>query len=614
MMSQTETNLGAAESAASPAASAVVDASGANPTPVTIVVPHALLENLAARFRPSSLCLMFLNNEGAVAFHDAAAGPFFQRFALPMLQHPDAMTRALRDHLAAQTANAPVTVWNGLPGVTIAAFPYVERRQKLGMLVLAGKSIDFKLGEDVVRVCNRLALDAIWLGQQADELAAYTAEAVQRQARLLLTMVRDQLRLAGLESELTSLSTQLANTYEELSLIYQISGGMRVNRRSVDFFKQTCVEAIGVMGLRGMGVALHCADKLGQEPVLYGPTALDTPTLTRLADELLAWMKARKTSLLVNDIARDKRLAWLAGSARRLLAVPMQRGDEVLGVMFGLDKEVGDFDSVDSKLLNSIANESAIYLENAVLFEDVHGLMMGLLHSLTSAVDAKDAYTCGHSERVAMLAKIIAQEAGLTDAEAERIYMAGLLHDVGKIGVPESVLQKPGRLTAEEFEQMKKHPAIGARILADVKQIQDIIPGVLHHHERYDGKGYPDGLAAQNIPLMGRIICLADCFDAMTSTRTYRKALPLEVTLADIRRCSGTQFDPGLTDAFLRIGMDRLREVVRHQESTARLDLRASAVLGGGAGGNSSGGPTPNAPTAESSAPIAAAIAAGKAA
>ena len=151
----------------------------------------------------------------------------------------------------------------------------------------------------------------------------------------------------------------------------------------------------------------------------------------------------------------------------------------------------GDFDSQDSKLLNSIANESAIYLENAMLFEDVHGLMMGLLHSLTSAVDAKDAYTCGHSERVAMLARQLTLEAGLGEALAERIYMAGLLHDVGKIGVPESVLQKTGRLTPEEFEQMKKHPQIGARILQDIKQISDMIPGVLHHHERYDGQGYP---------------------------------------------------------------------------------------------------------------------------
>jgi putative nucleotidyltransferase with HDIG domain len=242
-------------------------------------------------------------------------------------------------------------------------------------------------------------------------------------------------------------------------------------------------------------------------------------------------------------------------------------------VLFGIDKTTGgEFDSVDSKLLNSIANESAIYLENANLFDDVHGLMMGLLHSLTSAVDAKDAYTCGHSERVALLSRHLAMQAKLSDHEVERVYMAGLLHDVGKIGVPEVVLQKTGRLTAEEFEQIKKHPEIGARILQDIKQIKDIIPGVLHHHERYDGKGYPGGLAGEDIPLMGRIICLADCFDAMTSSRTYRKALPLEVALTELRRCSGTQFDPRLTEAFLQISGEQFRELIRnHQQQTKRL-------------------------------------------
>ena len=140
--------------------------------------------------------------------------------------------------------------------------------------------------------------------------------------------------------------------------------------------------------------------------------------------------------------------------------------------MFIVDKQGGEFDSVDSKLLNSIGNESAIYIENSVLFSDVHGLMMGLMHSLTSAVDAKDPYTCGHSERVALLSRHMSQQISLPDSEVDQIYMAGLLHDVGKIGVPESVLQKTGRLTAEEFEQMKKHPQIGARILADVKQMR----------------------------------------------------------------------------------------------------------------------------------------------
>src|SRR5213075_512217 len=120
---------------------------------------------------------------------------------------------------------------------------------------------------------------------------------------------------------------------------------------------------------------------------------------------------------------------WLGECAKQLIAVPLQRQDQVLGCLFGIDKQVGEFDSVDSKLLNSIANEAAIYLENAMLFEDVHGLMMGLLHSLTSAVDAKDAYTCGHSERVALISRHLAMEIKLDDADVEQIYMAGLLHD-----------------------------------------------------------------------------------------------------------------------------------------------------------------------------------------
>jgi HD-GYP domain-containing protein (c-di-GMP phosphodiesterase class II) len=537
-------------------------------------VPVTLLENLAARFRPGGLCLMLLRADGTVAWHDSAADTFFQRYVIAQVMLTDTGVSELRDSMESVTAASPVASWNALPGIALAGFPYVERRHLNGVLVLAGKSAGFRLGDEVVHVCNRIGIDGIWLNQQAEAMPGYSEDAIERQARLLLAVVRDQMRLNSLEHELTSISSQLTNTYEELSLIYQISGGMRISRRPADFFKQACLDSIEVVGVRAMGVALAAGDRADQEPVMYGPISLPPEKLGRLATELLAWMRRKKTSLLVNDLYTDKAFGWLGDHARRLLAVPLQRGDQVLGCLFCIDKDTGDFDSVDSKLLNSIANESAIYLENAVLFEDVHGLMMGLLHSLTSAVDAKDAYTCGHSERVALLSKLLAKEAGLTDHEVERIYMAGLLHDVGKIGVPEAVLQKPGRLTSEEFEQMKKHPAIGARILHDVKQIQDIIPGVLHHHERYDGRGYPDGLSGQNIPMMGRIICLADCFDAMTSTRTYRKALPLEVTLADLRRCSGTQFDPGLTEAFLRIPTDILRDILRQQDVAVRTDVR----------------------------------------
>jgi HD-GYP domain-containing protein (c-di-GMP phosphodiesterase class II) len=533
-------------------------------------LPTAVLENLAARVRGGGLFLILLGKDGSPVYHDPQAALFFQRYVLPLLQYGDPTDPGLLDRIQKLEIKSPVTVWNSFPGVILAAFPCVDRRQLIGTLVLAGRSVNFDLAEEVLRVCSRLGLDAAWLRQQAEELPAYNDDAIGQHARLVAGMLGDQLRLAGMDSELNSLSGQLANTYEELSLIYQISGGMRINRPASDFFKQACLEVLEVTGVQGLGVALSGENVPGQEPVLYGKLSLPPGTVHRLAAELIPLLRESKGPLLVNNLTNDKSFSWLAKHVHQLMAVPLQRQEVVLGCLFALNKSGGEFDSQDSKLLNSIANESAIYLENAMLFEDVHGLMMGLLHSLTSAVDAKDAYTCGHSERVALLGRHLVIEAGLGEAFAERAYMCGLLHDVGKIGVSESVLQKTGRLTPEEFEQMKKHPAIGARILQDIKQISDLIPGVLHHHERYDGQGYPANLVGENIPLIGRIICLADCFDAMTSNRTYRKALPLEVALTEIRRCSGTQFDPLLTEAFLRIGAEKFRQLLASNPGRVR--------------------------------------------
>jgi putative nucleotidyltransferase with HDIG domain len=194
----------------------------------------------------------------------------------------------------------------------------------------------------------------------------------------------------------------------------------------------------------------------------------------------------------------------------------------------------------------------AVAIENAKLYKDLRELFLGTVASLAEVIDAKSPYTHGHSIRVSNYAKEIANEMGLIKEEQETIELAGLLHDVGKIGVSEEIINKPGRLTDEEYGEMKKHPSIGADIIEKVKALKSIIPGVRHHQERYDGRGYPDGIKGNEIPLIARILAVADTFDAMTSDRPYRKRFEDEFALSEINKCAGTQFDPIIADAFLK--------------------------------------------------------------
>jgi putative nucleotidyltransferase with HDIG domain len=177
------------------------------------------------------------------------------------------------------------------------------------------------------------------------------------------------------------------------------------------------------------------------------------------------------------------------------------------------------------------------------------------IRALAEAIDAKDAYTRGHSERVAVYASRIAREMNLDKMLIERIYFAGLLHDVGKIGIPDAIITKPDRLNAEEYEEIKKHPEIGAKILEPVEFLDAIVPCVRHHHEWYDGsdRGYPDQLIADAIPLPSRVILVADTVEAMTSDRPYRNALPIDVVIEELHKYSGSQFDPVVVSAFLRL-------------------------------------------------------------
>ena len=175
------------------------------------------------------------------------------------------------------------------------------------------------------------------------------------------------------------------------------------------------------------------------------------------------------------------------------------------------------------------------------------------MNTLSNAVDAKDYYTNGHSIRVAEYSRLLAQRLGLSKDRQEEIYYAGLLHDIGKIRVPDSIIKKEGKLTDEEYEYIKLHPVSGYHILKEISASSDIAIGAKYHHERYDGKGYPNGLEGENIPEIARILGVADAYDAMSSNRCYRKALPQDVVRAEMVKGRGTQFDPNIADIMLDI-------------------------------------------------------------
>jgi response regulator RpfG family c-di-GMP phosphodiesterase len=217
------------------------------------------------------------------------------------------------------------------------------------------------------------------------------------------------------------------------------------------------------------------------------------------------------------------------------------------------------FDEGQRKLLRMVADRAAAAIENAKLYEDLKGTFRQTIRGLASAIDKMDRYTSGHSERVAAYAQLLALKMGLPEPQVEIIRQSALMHDIGKIGCVLN-LNKPGILSEREYEIFKRHPGYGKEILAPIEFLHPLVPGVHCHHERWDGNGYPLGLKGKDIPLMARIISVADVYDAMTSDRAYRKALPHEATMAEIRRCAGSQFDPTVASEFVETIEQHRRE------------------------------------------------------
>jgi len=387
------------------------------------------------------------------------------------------------------------------------------------------------------------------------------------------------------EQQIELVGTELAQTYEELVLLHKLSTNMKVTESDANFLQMACDCLTEIVFVEGIAILLERSIDDKQQLVVTAGSGLidiDEQTASILHSGLIEEINSGKEALLDSEVDSAFKYDW-PSNIKNIIAVPLyskekaeshfagrtQNGNYVMGLMIAINR-IGkqDFDSTDVQLFNSVASGCAVFIENGRLFKDLKELFIGSLKALTSSIDAKDKYTHGHSERVAFVSRWIAErlseQAQLDEEQIHIIYLAGLLHDIGKIGIEEAVLCKNGKLTEQEFSRIKQHPSIGAGILHEIKQMRDIVPGVLCHHERVDGKGYPGGLVGEQIPLTGKIVGLADSFDAMTSKRTYRDAMSVEQALEEIEKGLGTQFDRRVGRVFLDSDVSLLWEIIQN--------------------------------------------------
>lgn len=280
----------------------------------------------------------------------------------------------------------------------------------------------------------------------------------------------------------------------------------------------------------------------------------------------LGWVVKNGQPLIIDDYQKDIRFQnsreFLNLVPQAMLMVPLKAAKEIIGVLaIGNPLSHSFYTGNDLNIAQSLANQAAIAVKNAYLYQDLQKSFLDAVAALIKAIEAKDKYTRGHSQRVTEYSLAIAKILALSKEEMKVIKFCGLMHDIGKIGIGDSILHNPSKLSPEEYEIIKAHSVMGEEIIQPVGFLKKGLPLIRHHHERYDGRGYPDGLQGKAIPLMARILAVADSFDAMTSDRPYRKALSLEKSIRELKKESGTQFDPEIVKAFLTLLSQKEKDI-----------------------------------------------------
>jgi len=512
--------------------------------------PGAAVHALRERCSALGLATWRCDNAGAILAEPQEKGP------VGLLLGSSTVTKLVRDAVrrwgVLAVGDAPA-IEELFPGCWAMPLAEKRRKERVGFIVAVAFGERALTEEFFLAACRSAHLDAQATRKSLLPRARFDGPSAAAVRDTLLWMAADLNNLEEHGKTVSGFTRQLTDCFETIDLLYSLGRSMNDLTQPAQFIQKMCDRLRGTLPFSWLG-ATFVADAAvagGAAGHFFasGEVALDPEALGAAVAQLPVASEPQ-VPLILTELGGQE----LPGSGQ-VLVQPIWRGSRQAGALLAGNKYGDDpqVSSYDIQLLEAASGYVGAFLDNAVLYAEQQALFLGTLEALTASIDAKDRYTCGHSRRVAHLSHRLASASGMSAEEADRVRIAGLVHDVGKIGVPEAVLTKNGRLSEEEFGAIKKHPEMGFKILKDIRQLNDVLPGVLHHHERLDGKGYPHGIKGDAIPLMARIIALADTFDAMNSNRSYRAAMPRAQTLEEIVRCAGTQFDPALAHLFVTL-------------------------------------------------------------
>lgn len=450
--------------------------------------------------------------------------------------------------------------------------------------------------------CDRMLIALPWadpglrvpqvLTGVVESICPQLVEFTLRQATHMLDLREDVYRL---REENTAFLRQVTEDFEELTFLRSMAEHLTLEEHSQGLTRLT-EYTLSLLG-QLVGVEhLYFMENVQETPRWSAAWCDADSTTELLSDWQIEGLTGDLAKLIqgrpfIRNGIQPLELGYDIHSIRELAVIPVTTNISRIGWLVAINRvsdhskgfehsddilSQNEIGSRETSLLSTAAAMLASHANNLSLLEEREELLINVVRALVSAIDSRDPYTCGHSERVALFGRRLAAELGFDEEVCENIYLTGLLHDLGKIGISDSVLKKDGPLTAEEFAEIKRHPDLGWGILQGLAQYNYVLAGVLHHHERYDGKGYPDNLQGVDIPLEGRLLAVVDAFDAMTSDRPYRPGMSVDKAIDILAEGAGTQWDCQMIDAFLRILPDI--EDIRNTYQRPPLPTRQQSI------------------------------------